>query len=94
MICCNNTYNLGCFHHCSTISFGTADATEQLEVVFTFIGNYRTIIEKVTVQPIELDLTNLKEKGNYTIRFYKDGQKKSIEINGEIYDCFTLTTEL
>jgi len=94
LICCNNTYNLGCHRTCTTISFGVADATEELEVLYTFIGNYRETINTIVGQPIELNLKNLKEIGNYTIRFYSNGQKKSIEIDGDFYDCFTLITEL
>lgn len=94
MICCNNTYNLGCHRTCNTISFGVADATEELEVLYTFIGNYREIINTTAGQPIELNLENLKETGSYTIRLYSNGQKKSIEIDGNLYDCFKLITEL
>lgn len=94
MTCCDNTYKLGCFNHCSTIKFGTADATKTLTGIFTFAGSsYPLAIPIVTGQQYSIPLSGLNENAEYTLKLYNsDGTIYTITINDVEYDCFSLKT--
>lgn len=94
MSCCNNTYQLGCFNHCSAISFGTATGTATLTGIFSFAGiNTAVNVPIVTGQPYIISLTSLNENTDFSLRlFNNDGSVHSITMGDTSYDCFGFKT--
>lgn len=43
-------------------------------------------------EPFTFDLSAINESANYTLRLYLDGEVLNVEVDGEVYDCFTLKT--
>jgi hypothetical protein len=94
MSCCNNTYNLGCYCHCDTISFGIVPQSGTYKFVFTFAGIKRMFsVTAVQDEPFEFDLSLLNENASYTFYVLYDNIKVPIIINDSEQTDFRLKTE-
>lgn len=96
MICCTNTYNLGCFNHCSEITFQNSTVTGVLSLIY-FGANH--VIKKnfnATIgQPIILNLEGLNENYKYDLQIFdQNNEIITFTINAENYDCFQIKTKI
>lgn len=96
MSCCTNTYNLGCFNHCGSISFGEATSTETLTAVVEFANQANQLeIDITNGDPYLIPLSGLNEDAFFTMKLYDDsGAVHTITIDEVVYDCFTFKTRV
>lgn len=98
MSCCTKTYDLGCYNSCSLLSFGNSAINGIITGVFTFQPTSAGVTQDVTAVvglPFVFDLSLVNESADYMLQMYNsDGEKISVEIDGQIYDCFKFRTVL
>jgi hypothetical protein len=94
MSCCTKTYNLGCFNHCGSISFGEAESTETLTAILSFANNHQSLsIDISDGDPYLIPLSSLNEDAFYTFKLYDDsGSVHTVTIDDIEYDCFEFKT--
>ncbi len=96
MNCCTNTYDLGCFDSCDTITLPFAfeqNGTHKIQFETQFRFKYS--ITGVANEDVELDLTIFPENQFIYWRMINpDGTPFTYAVGSALYDCFSMRVDV
>ena len=96
MNCCTNTYDLGCFDSCDTITLPfkfQQNGTHKIQFETQFRFKYS--ITGVANEDVELDLTIFPENQLIYWRMINpDGSTFTYAVGSSLYDCFSMRVDV